>query len=274
MKVYTDGVERIHFDGRGNVGGGNVTFSVGGTDKTYGYELVQDGYVVNILDGEDIVYTLDVATMTLKKDGQTVGVLGVYHDILGRVYSVNGTEGNVFELDCSNLFDADGIATGKWNTTSVVYSYVSQNTIAVYDSNMSSAVFYLVYVDENTVIIANVSSSGTLEAYSIAFIPDELIGTYYNADNSEKLIIDGSSKNSYMLSSAVFFEIDEDGEQTSDEVRYTYFKENGVWGIYSYNKVDYEFEYTLVYTVSLQEVDGAVAYTTADKSKTVWIKQA
>jgi len=277
------GFKRISFDGRGNSGVGTVTMTdANGAAHEYKYTISGENGAVVITNADGgTVYTLDIATMTLSDaSGEEAGALGVYNDILGKVYTVFGTDGP-FELDCTNMLDKDGVAQGTWNGVSVVLSQVTDNTLSVYVSDMSSLVCYLVYMDENTVIIARAGSSGTLEPYNVAYIPDELMGVYYNADKSVKLIIDGSSKNSYLLAAATFTDIDANGEAVSDEIRYTYRMEgDDDWGIYSYERVpDAEgdgthFEYTLVYDISFQAVDGAIKFETEDGGKAIWLIEA
>ncbi len=272
---YAEGIEKISFDGKGNAGEGNVTMTVGGEELEYKYAYSEDGKTVSILDGGVAIYILNLDGMVLSNaDGSEIGALGVYSRILGTVYTVYGTSGP-FELDCTQKFDADGIARGVWSGIDVIFSNFAKDTIAVYDASMSSVAFYLIYVDENTVIIATINAAGEFVANNVAYIPDELMGVYYNSDASVKLEFDGASNNSYIFAGATFTEIDENGDQIADENKYVYFSENGKFGIYTYvRKDDGTLEYTLVYSVSLQAADGATAYSTKDGSKTVWIKEA
>ncbi len=260
------GIKRISFNGQGNVDNGKVVMTFAdGTKETYSYAFTNEDTTVEILNASsEVVYTLDVESLELSKaDGTAVGVLGIYSDIVGKVYTVYGTGAT---LDLTGLLDKDGAGAATLNDISLNLRYID-GMLMMFDSS-GTFVRYLVYHDENTILVAD--TSGKLN--TIAFIRDEVMGTYYNSDASTMLVFDGAAFNGYMDAEAVLCEVDGEGFVLA-ETEYVYVYLDGEYVLGEMQKAadSDEIVFKPIYKVSFTAVADATKFTSEDGVKSIWL---
>lgn len=241
----------IEFNGKSNVGLGEVKITKGDITNIYKYEISET--VVNIYDNDELIYILDIYNGFKLIDYKTQEEMsvGLHHSLIGKTYTISSDT----ELVLDQKFDIDGIATGKFisggETIEIGLQYIDNLYVAMYLDN--EFFYYLYFLDENCAALCDF----TFSVVGIIAVADELKGIWKN-ENGEIIAFDGLSKaTKYIDASCELTVTDETGTYIE---QYTYEKQNDHYVIiFTVNDIETEVYY--VYT-TYQE--NAVAYTNGD----------
>lgn len=241
------------FNGKSNVNEGVVEISINDSTKSYNYTF--DGSIVEIFDGLEKLYIIDVLDNYKITDvkNENTDELGLYHKLIGNTYAVGATT----VLSFNNQFNINGITTAqlitKEQTINLDVLYINSLYIGLYING--SLQYYVYYLDDDCAALCDYS----FNVIGVVSKEDELRGIWTSSDG-KKVGFDGLSKASqYINPTCEVTEVDELGEYVE---RYIYEKQENYYIIYT-TENDVEIEKYYVYT---EYTENAVAYTQGDKT--------